>query len=218
MAAMLKRSLPPAGRLVSLLLAAFVVLTTASCSAQQAGTSTPGAVSVQDQLAQLAAGGQGSPTPSQPALQPTAGPTAGPTRAAVAASPTRTRRPGATPATPRATRRPTSTATSELAGSARATRTPSDGLRTIREAQLPPEARRTIALIRSGGPFPYDKDGATFGNREGLLPKRPSGYYREYTVITPGSSDRGARRIIGGDGGELYYTDDHYDTFRRVIP
>ncbi|MGH8673878.1 MAG: ribonuclease domain-containing protein [Burkholderiales bacterium] len=81
---------------------------------------------------------------------------------------------------------------------------------------LPPEARETLALIRSGGPFPYHKDGAVFGNREALLPKRERGYYREYTVRTPGTRDRGARRIIAGRGGEYYYTDDHYRTFRRI--
>ena len=96
--------------------------------------------------------------------------------------------------------------------------TPSDGLPTIALAQLPREAQDTIRLIRQGGPFPYDQDGATFGNREGRLPKRPSGYYQEYTVITPGSRDRGARRIIAGQGGELYYTGDHYDTFKQVVP
>jgi ribonuclease T1 len=82
---------------------------------------------------------------------------------------------------------------------------------------LPPEARATIALIRSGGPFPYQKDGAVFGNREGNLPRRARGYYREYTVRTPGARDRGARRIVAGRGGELYYSDDHYRRFKRVI-
>jgi ribonuclease T1 len=95
--------------------------------------------------------------------------------------------------------------------------TPSDGLATIALAKLPPEARETIRLIQRGGPFPYRQDGVTFQNREGRLPKRPSGYYKEYTVITPGSPDRGARRVISGEGGELYYTDDHYDTFKRVM-
>ena len=82
---------------------------------------------------------------------------------------------------------------------------------------LPPEAHDTIALIDSDGPFPYDKDGSTFQNREGILPQEPRGYYREYTVETPGSPDRGARRIVGGDDGELYYTDDHYDSFSEVV-
>lgn len=82
---------------------------------------------------------------------------------------------------------------------------------------LPPEARQTLALIKADGPFPYTRDGAVFGNREGRLPRGARGYYREYTVKTPGAHDRGARRIIAGRGGELYYTDDHYRTFRRII-
>ncbi len=90
-------------------------------------------------------------------------------------------------------------------------------LPAIAYADLPPEAHDTIALIDQGGPFPYDKDGSTFQNREGILPDKRSGYYGEYTVITPGSPDRGARRIIAGNGGELYYTDDHYDSFSEVI-
>ncbi|MBM3385161.1 MAG: ribonuclease [Betaproteobacteria bacterium] len=87
-------------------------------------------------------------------------------------------------------------------------------------AALPPEARATLALIRKGGPLPHQKDGSVFGNREGLLPRRPRGYYREYTVPTPGSRDRGARRIVAGGGaaqGEFYYTDDHYRSFRRIL-
>ena len=91
------------------------------------------------------------------------------------------------------------------------------GLPIILWNDLPPEAQETIELIDQGGPFPYDKDGSTFGNREGILPDRPHGYYKEYTVITPGSRDRGARRIVGGADGELYYTDDHYDSFREVV-
>jgi ribonuclease T1 len=82
---------------------------------------------------------------------------------------------------------------------------------------LPVEAQQTIRLIKAGGPFPYQRDGAVFGNREGLLPKRERGYYREYTVRTPGARDRGARRIVVGRGGEYYYTDDHYRSFRRII-
>lgn len=83
--------------------------------------------------------------------------------------------------------------------------------------ELPPEARDTVALIRAGGPFAYARDGVAFGNREGQLPERARGYYREYTVRTPGARDRGARRIVGGRAGELYYTDDHYRSFRRII-
>ena len=82
---------------------------------------------------------------------------------------------------------------------------------------LPAEARHTIALIKAGGPFPYSRDGVVFNNRGGQLPKKARGYYREYTVKTPGARDRGARRIISGRDGELYYTDDHYRTFKRVM-
>ncbi len=90
------------------------------------------------------------------------------------------------------------------------------GLPVVALEDLPPEAADTVRLIDSGGPFPYDQDGATFGNREGLLPDERSGYYREYTVETPGSDDRGARRIVGGDEGELYWTADHYASFAVI--
>lgn len=98
------------------------------------------------------------------------------------------------------------------------------GLDTIQAAALPAEARETLALIRRGGPYPYRKDGSIFGNFERRLPARPRGYYREYTVPTPGSRDRGARRIVVGQGilgderssGEYYYTDDHYRNFKRI--
>ena len=83
-------------------------------------------------------------------------------------------------------------------------------------AELPAEARQAIALIRKGGPFPHDRDGATFGNFEKRLPAKERGYYREYTVCTPGVKSRGARRIVAGKGGEFYYTDDHYRSFRRI--
>mgnify|MGYP003504456552 CR=1 FL=1 len=85
---------------------------------------------------------------------------------------------------------------------------------------LPPEALDTIELIQRDGPFPYRQDGKTFGNREGLLPDEARGYYREYTVPTPGSPDRGARRIVtGGDPPTAwYYTDDHYRSFRPFDP
>lgn len=86
----------------------------------------------------------------------------------------------------------------------------------ISTGNLPPEARETLALIKAGGPFSHQQDGRTFGNREGLLPKQVRGYYREYTVKTPGAGDRGARRIVGGRGGEYYYTEDHYRSFRRI--
>ena len=129
-----------------------------------------------------------------PTRTPTHKATAGPTRApAVTPTPTKTRRAPATP-------------TVALSG-----------LPTIQYDKLPVQARDTIELIQRGGPFPYRQDGAVFQNRERLLPARPNGYYHEYTVKTPGSPDRGARRIIAGDKGELYYTDDHYDSFRQVV-
>ena len=95
---------------------------------------------------------------------------------------------------------------------------PESGLPMVALATLPVEARRTVALIDRGGPFPYGaKDGAVFRNRERLLPARPNGFYREYTVPTPGEDDRGPRRIVTGDGGnQLFYTADHYASFVRV--
>ncbi len=83
-------------------------------------------------------------------------------------------------------------------------------------AQLPIEAVQTLDLIKRGGPFPYRRDGTVFQNREGRLPAKQRGYYREYTVPTPGSKDRGARRIVAGAQAEYYYTFDHYRTFRRI--
>jgi ribonuclease T1 len=81
---------------------------------------------------------------------------------------------------------------------------------------LPAEARATLRLIDRGGPFPYDRDGVEFRNFEKRLPLKPRGYYREYTVRTPGVKHRGARRIVAGAAGELYYTEDHYQSFRRI--
>ncbi len=92
-----------------------------------------------------------------------------------------------------------------------------DGIAYVDLADLPPEAAETVDLIDAGGPFPYPgKDGSTFGNFEGVLPDRERGYYAEYTVETPGLDHRGARRIIAGDGGELYWTEDHYESFERI--
>lgn len=97
---------------------------------------------------------------------------------------------------------------------------------TVAQADLPKEAQATLALIQKGGPFPYkDKDGSTFGNREGVLPKQPRGYYSEYTVKTRASKNRGAIRIIAGKGatgspqtsGEYYFTEDHYASFKRIV-
>ena len=76
----------------------------------------------------------------------------------------------------------------------------------------------TLELIDSGGPLPYEQDGQSFQNREGLLPPRPAGHYREYTVETPGSEDRGARRLVIGADGETFYTRDHYQSFIRIDP
>ncbi|GAB2658704.1 guanyl-specific ribonuclease [Kribbella swartbergensis] len=93
---------------------------------------------------------------------------------------------------------------------------PESGLTVVAVADLPAEARDTLKLIDQGGPFPYSRDGVVFGNFEKILPTKERGYYREYTVKTPGESDRGARRIVTGEGGERYYTDDHYKSFRRI--
>ncbi len=99
---------------------------------------------------------------------------------------------------------------------------PAADVPSVQLAALPPEAQATERLIRAGGPFPYAKDGTVFGNRERLLPRKPRGHYREYTVKTPQGRDRGARRIVCG--GEpptrpetCYYTDDHYASFRRIV-
>jgi ribonuclease T1 len=87
----------------------------------------------------------------------------------------------------------------------------------IEKKQLPKEALETIALIGKGGPFPHQRDGVVFKNREKMLPARERGWYREYTVRTPGERTRGARRIVAGRDGTLYYTDDHYRSFRRIL-
>ncbi len=93
---------------------------------------------------------------------------------------------------------------------------PAAAIQDIPLADLPPEARRTLQLIDRGGPFPYRRDGVTFGNFERLLPIKPRGHYREYTVPTPGLRHRGARRIVAGRDAEYYYTNDHYRTFWRI--
>jgi ribonuclease T1 len=91
----------------------------------------------------------------------------------------------------------------------------------VQVAELPRQGRETYELIRQGGPFPYDKDGGVFGNRERLLPAHKRGYWREYTVTTPGSRDRGARRIVCGGPPRAphacYYTADHYASFRMIV-
>lgn len=104
-----------------------------------------------------------------------------------------------------------------------AARDPASGLRWVSAGDLPREGQATLQAIARGGPFRYAKDGATFGNRERILPQQQRGYYREYTVPTPGERDRGARRLVCGgqritSTAECYYTGDHYATFRRVRP
>jgi len=94
-------------------------------------------------------------------------------------------------------------------------RGPAD-LATIPVAALPVEARETLVLIQAGGPFPFAKDGSVFRNRERALPRHPHGFYREYTVPTPASRNRGARRIITGGVREFYWTADHYRSFQRI--
>lgn len=105
---------------------------------------------------------------------------------------------------------------------ARTATDPADGaMAQVTLAQLPRQGRDTYELIRRGGPFPYEKDGTVFGNRERLLPREKGGYYREYTVQTPGSRDRGARRIVCGGPPRTphacYYTADHYGSFRKIV-
>ena len=91
----------------------------------------------------------------------------------------------------------------------------------IARAELPKAGQVTYELIRAGGPFPFDKDGMVFGNRERQLPAQRRGFYREYTVTTPGARDRGARRIVCGGPARApqacYFTADHYDTFRKIV-
>jgi len=94
---------------------------------------------------------------------------------------------------------------------------PTTDLGSMTVEQLPPEGIETLELIASDGPFPHDQDGSTFNNREGILPQQPRGFYAEYTVITPDSDDRGARRIVAGDDGSRFYTSDHYSSFREVV-
>ena len=108
-----------------------------------------------------------------------------------------------------------------LAGAPVQARGPMDNLGTVALATLPPEARTTHRLILAGGPFPYRKDGTVFGNRERLLPRADRGFYREYTVRTPGSPDRGARRIVCGGlrptvPEACFYTADHYASFKLI--
>ncbi|MBI1295169.1 hypothetical protein GC175_09435 [bacterium] len=147
-------------------------------------------------------------TEDAPTDAPTRAAQVAPTQDAPTAVPaqTVTQPPATATATPQQTRGPTVTPQRSRSG-----------LPTIAFADLPVQAQETIALIDAGGPFPFSRDDTIFQNRERLLPLREQGYYHEYTVITPGSPDRGARRIVAGSDGELYYTDDHYDSFREVF-
>lgn len=139
------------------------------------------------------------------------------TRGGAAPAPTST-------STGKATSTGEATATQPTRGATKVTSTtkatgndPESGLPWVAPAELPSQARDTIALIDAGGPYPYPgKDGSTYRNLNGVLPKKADGYYKEYTVKTPGESDRGARRIVVGKGGEFYYTGDHYDSFSRI--
>ncbi|MFC5719211.1 ribonuclease domain-containing protein [Streptomyces gamaensis] len=100
---------------------------------------------------------------------------------------------------------------------AAAVRAGAQSVGTVCYSELPSQAHDTLGLIDKGGPFPYPRDGIVFSNREGVLPQQSNGYYHEYTVITPGSPDRGARRIVTGQQKhEDYYTEDHYESFDKV--
>lgn len=171
---------------------------TFQAAATDVGATAAPAVPAQD-------GGIATAPPSPPA-RASSTPRASPTPAARASS------------TPHASSTLQAVATPAGGGLSIATPRPGDRMPTVRATGLPVEARRVIALIAAGGPFPYRQDGVTFENRENLLPRQPSGYYREYTVDTPGSPDRGPRRLVRGKAGELYYTDDHYASFKRVVP
>lgn len=149
---------------------------------------------------------------AEPAASPGAGvrPTAG---SSVTPRPTTTRRPSPKPMATRPSPKPMATR------SATGGRDAETGLPVVALGSLPREAQATVALIEAGGPFPYSQDGVTFGNYEKVLPSHPRGWYREYTVRTPGESDRGPRRIVTGDGGrQIFYTGDHYASFVRVWP
>ena len=109
------------------------------------------------------------------------------------------------------------TAPAKTAAPSQATASNTSGLPEIDASQLPQEARHTLELIARGGPYPYSRDGVTFGNRERILPRKPSGFYKEYTVRTPGEQDRGARRIVAGNDGGKFYSADHYASFMFIV-
>ncbi|MET1022087.1 MAG: ribonuclease domain-containing protein [Arthrobacter sp.] len=181
------------------LLAGLAVLAYVLAGLPPTGTAPTGASAGQPSAAPPgASAGQPSAAPSSAAL-----PDTGKTSA------------GKTSAGPSSAGQPAATAAAAPPASA-AIANPS-GLPEVRASELPAEARRTLALIAQGGPYPYTRDDVPFGNFERILPRQPSGYYREYTVPTPGESDRGARRIVAGKAGEKYYTSDHYNSFKFII-
>jgi ribonuclease T1 len=135
------------------------------------------------------------------------------TRASTTATTSSSSRARSSTTTSSTTRASTTTSTTRLADG---TIVYSD-LPTIAFARLPKEAKKTLAVAGTEGPFHHAQDGSVFENRERLLPRREPGHYREYTVDTPGSSDRGARRIVIGASGERYYSDDHYASFREIV-
>ncbi len=111
----------------------------------------------------------------------------------------------------------TSNTTAQPSSSSSASQSPSSArTATVALSSLPPQVAQTVRLIKAGGPFPYSQDGVVFDNNEHLLDAHARGYYHEYTVPTPGASDRATRRLVTGQAGEFYYTDDHYESFRRV--
>lgn len=112
---------------------------------------------------------------------------------------------------------PATTATASTASTASSTSVSITSVGSICYSALPAQAHDTLDLIDAGGPFPYSQDGSVFQNREGVLPGQSAGYYHEYTVVTPGSPTRGARRIVTGEKAqEDYYTGDHYATFDLI--
>nr|WP_233290248.1 ribonuclease [Kitasatospora sp. MBT66] len=151
-------------------------------------------------------GGASQSAASKTAATPTAtGPAAAST--APAAPKPSAPRPSA-PATPPATPPATAAGTGWV---------PTDpALADVCRTRLPDQARDTLGLIAKGGPYPYRSDGIVFENRESRLPRKTSGYYHEFTVVTPGSGDRGARRVVTGGSGEQYWTADHYATFQEI--
>ncbi|WP_097240269.1 MULTISPECIES: ribonuclease [unclassified Streptomyces] len=91
-------------------------------------------------------------------------------------------------------------------------------LADVCRTKLPSQAQDTLGLIAKGGPYPYNRDGIVFENRESRLPRKADGYYHEFTVVTPGSNDRGTRRVVTGNSGEQYWSPDHYATFQEIDP